>query len=125
MIAGVLLMALDDARRGGRRQQDAEAWLASDVRDRVTCFVRVCETLDLDVSMVRRAVRNGSGRLPPGGQGGGVEPPAGDVVRRSPASWTPEGGKAGRTGEVAGEVGGPLPGKKKGNRNYAIPLVIW
>lgn len=62
IVAAVLLQALADVREGNPRlAAPAAAWIHSDREDHPLAFVRICESLDLDASGVRRTIR----RFPP------------------------------------------------------------
>jgi hypothetical protein len=58
LLAGLLLQALEDARRGGRHAVDALAWIDFDQGGTFT-FKWTCLYLDLDPAMVRKAVLPG------------------------------------------------------------------
>ena len=62
LAAGVLLLALTDYREKNGYTASAAAWLFSDREDGTFSFLRVCDELNLDPAMVRRAARHGSVR---------------------------------------------------------------
>jgi hypothetical protein len=59
LCAAILLQAVADARRGGRLQKDALAWIDFDQGGPFT-FRWMCDHIDIDPAMVRKAAQNGS-----------------------------------------------------------------